>query len=118
MISWHKKQYFRIILFFIYLFKTWPPLPEPRPEENLPDPASNHKFVRNVVWTFEDIQMLIGTDMPIFGGSTHPCISLRLRYVSAYCEKEVSHVGFDVLTAMTVQSTVVWVVMPHSLEKA
>ncbi|PNF29301.1 hypothetical protein B7P43_G08945 [Cryptotermes secundus] len=60
----------------------WPPLPEPRPEENLPDPASNHKFVRNVVWTFEDIQMLIGTDMPIFGGSTHPCISLRLRDMS------------------------------------
>jgi len=25
--------------------------------------------------------MLIGTDMPIFGGTTHPCISLRLRYV-------------------------------------
>lgn len=60
----------------------WPPLPEPRPEENLPDPASNHKFARNVVWTFEDIQMLIGTDMPIFGGSTHPCISLRLRDMS------------------------------------
>ncbi|XP_069671466.1 erythroid differentiation-related factor 1 [Periplaneta americana] len=60
----------------------WPPLPEPRPEENLPDPTSNHKFARNVVWTFEDIQMLIGTDMPIFGGSTHPCISLRLRDMS------------------------------------
>ncbi|KAJ9579565.1 hypothetical protein L9F63_004750 [Diploptera punctata] len=58
---------------------SWPPLPEPRLEENLPDPASNHKFARNVVWTFEDIQMLIGTDMPIFGGATHPCISLRLR---------------------------------------
>ena len=71
--------------FWIVLFcfcKAWPPLPEPRPEENLPDPRSNHKFARNVVWTFEDIQMLIGTDMPIFGGTTHPCISLRLRYVS------------------------------------
>ncbi|GFG30551.1 hypothetical protein Cfor_10835 [Coptotermes formosanus] len=48
----------------------WPPLPEPRPEENLPDPRSNHKFARNVVWTFEDIQMLIGTDMPIFGAAS------------------------------------------------
>lgn len=31
------------------------------------------------MWTFENIQMLVGTDMPIFGGQTHPCISLRLR---------------------------------------
>ncbi|XP_075222237.1 erythroid differentiation-related factor 1-like isoform X2 [Lycorma delicatula] len=54
-------------------------LPEPRLEEEFPDPTINHKFARNVVWTFEDIQMLLGTDMPIFGGSTHPCISLRLR---------------------------------------
>lgn len=57
----------------------WPPLPEPRLEEELPDPATDHTFNRNVVWTFEDIQMLLGIDMPIFGGSTHPCISLRLR---------------------------------------
>ncbi|OXU32038.1 hypothetical protein TSAR_004336 [Trichomalopsis sarcophagae] len=53
-------------------------LPEPSQEEKLPDPNSSHKFARNVVWTFENIQMLIGTDMPIFGGETHPCISLRL----------------------------------------
>ncbi len=26
--------------------------------------------------------MLIGTDMPIFGGGTHPCLSLRLRDMS------------------------------------
>ncbi|XP_030746889.1 erythroid differentiation-related factor 1-like [Sitophilus oryzae] len=26
--------------------------------------------------------MLLGTDMPIFGGGTHPCISLRLRDMS------------------------------------
>ncbi|XP_058791779.1 erythroid differentiation-related factor 1 isoform X2 [Phymastichus coffea] len=56
-----------------------PSLPEPSPEEKLPDPHHNHNFSRNVVWTFENIQMLIGTDMPIFGGQTHPCISLRLR---------------------------------------
>ena len=34
---------------------------------------------RTVVWTFEDLHMLIGTDLPIFGGNTHPCVSLRLR---------------------------------------
>lgn len=56
-----------------------PSLPEPSQEEKLPDPSYNHNFSRNVVWTFENIQMLIGTDMPIFGGQTHPCISLRLR---------------------------------------
>ena len=59
-----------------------PALPEPSQEEKLPDPQNSHNFTRNVVWTFENIQMLIGTDMPIFGGQTHPCISLRLRDVS------------------------------------
>ncbi|KAF5269378.1 hypothetical protein FQA39_LY08770 [Lamprigera yunnana] len=53
-------------------------LSEPSPEE-VPDPFSHvHKYNRNVIWTFEDIRMLIGTDMPIFGQGTHPCISLRL----------------------------------------
>ncbi|XP_054016507.1 erythroid differentiation-related factor 1 [Hylaeus anthracinus] len=56
-----------------------PCLPEPSQEEKVPDPNYNHNFTRNIVWTFENIQMLIGTDMPIFGGQTHPCISLRLR---------------------------------------
>lgn len=60
-----------------------PVLPEPNIEEELPDPTHNHEYNRNVVWTFEDIQMLIGTDIPIFGGSTHPCISLRLRDMSS-----------------------------------
>nr|XP_018900109.1 PREDICTED: erythroid differentiation-related factor 1 [Bemisia tabaci]XP_018900110.1 PREDICTED: erythroid differentiation-related factor 1 [Bemisia tabaci]XP_018900111.1 PREDICTED: erythroid differentiation-related factor 1 [Bemisia tabaci] len=55
----------------------YPYLPEP--QEELPDPSTNHDFSRNVIWTFENIQMLLGTDMPIFGGGTHPCISLRLR---------------------------------------
>ncbi|XP_014260626.1 erythroid differentiation-related factor 1 [Cimex lectularius] len=55
-----------------------PALPEPPLEEGLPD-SSNYKYIRNVVWSFEDIQMLLGTDMPIFGGPTRPCISLRLR---------------------------------------
>ncbi|XP_017889932.1 erythroid differentiation-related factor 1 [Ceratina calcarata] len=56
-----------------------PCLPEPSQEEKVPDPNYNHNFARNILWTFENIQMLIGTDMPIFGGQTHPCISLRLR---------------------------------------
>ncbi|XP_059486132.1 erythroid differentiation-related factor 1 [Neocloeon triangulifer] len=55
----------------------WSSLPEPQIE--MPDNSVGHEFARNVVWTFEDIQMLLGTDMPIFGGDTHPCISLRLR---------------------------------------
>lgn len=54
-------------------------LPEPKMEENVPDPKHTHTYNRNVIWTFEDIRMLIGTDMAIFGGSTRPCISLRLR---------------------------------------
>lgn len=53
-----------------------PPLPEPSEE---PGPGPRSHFSRNIVWTFENIQMLIGTNMPIFGGQTHPCISLRLR---------------------------------------
>ncbi|KAJ8981561.1 hypothetical protein NQ317_009821 [Molorchus minor] len=56
-----------------------PVLPEPLPSTECPDPpTADHKYTRNVVWTFEDIDMLIGTDLPIFGGGTHPCISLRL----------------------------------------
>ncbi|XP_022247753.1 erythroid differentiation-related factor 1-like [Limulus polyphemus] len=55
---------------------------------SLPDPVvetqeevlkESHEFLRNVLWNFEDIRMLIGTDMPIFGGGTHPAVSLRLR---------------------------------------
>lgn len=72
---------FIISLYFLISSQKARFLPEPRLEEEFPDPTINHKFARNVVWTFEDIQMLLGTDMPIFGGSTHPCISLRLRLV-------------------------------------
>lgn len=48
-------------------------------EEDKRQVAGDHKFLRNVLWNFEDITMLIGTDMPIFGGGTQPCVSLRLR---------------------------------------
>ncbi|XP_064630456.1 erythroid differentiation-related factor 1-like [Lineus longissimus] len=37
------------------------------------------EYQRTLLWTFEDIQMMLGTDLPIFGGGTHPCVSLRLR---------------------------------------
>uniref|UniRef100_A0A182QN91 Erythroid differentiation-related factor 1 n=1 Tax=Anopheles farauti TaxID=69004 RepID=A0A182QN91_9DIPT len=59
---------------------TGPVLPEPSKDEHFPDShQKNSTFSRNVIWTFEDIRMLIGTDMPIFGGANRPCISLRLR---------------------------------------
>ena len=56
-----------------------PQLPEPSLEQ-VPNLGSNtEKFVRNYLWTFEDIRMLIGSNMPIFGDPEHPCVSLRLR---------------------------------------
>lgn len=64
----------------LQLSSAGPVLPEPKIEENIPDPKSaRYVHNRNVIWTFEDIRMLIGTDMPIFGGPNRPCISLRLR---------------------------------------
>ncbi|CAK1540939.1 unnamed protein product [Leptosia nina] len=51
------------------------PEPDPRPEEPTPENSYN----RNVLWTFEDIQMLIGSNLPIFGDKDRPCVSLRLR---------------------------------------
>lgn len=60
-----------------------PLLPNPSPNAEVPGSSSyEHTYNRNVVWTFEDIEMLLGTDMPIFGGGTHPCISLRLNDMS------------------------------------
>ena len=38
-------------------------------------------FARTLLWNFEDIRMLIGSDMPIFGDKDHPCVSLRLHNV-------------------------------------
>ncbi|KAM6922228.1 erythroid differentiation-related factor 1 isoform 2-T2 [Lycodopsis pacificus] len=56
-------------------------------EQNLPmlfDEGENSQglrndFVRNIMWTFEDIHMLVGSNMPIFGGGRYPAVSLRLR---------------------------------------
>ncbi|XP_023564817.1 erythroid differentiation-related factor 1 [Octodon degus] len=36
--------------------------------------------VQNILWTFEDIRKLVGSNMPIFGRGRYPAVSLRLRY--------------------------------------
>lgn len=54
-----------------------PLLPQPK-REDITD-SQSHQYSRNVLWTFEDIRMLIGSDMQIFGNQSRPCISLRLR---------------------------------------
>ncbi|XP_069395249.1 erythroid differentiation-related factor 1 isoform X3 [Paralichthys olivaceus] len=56
-------------------------------EQNLPtlfnegenSQGLRNDFVRNIMWTFEDIHMLVGSNMPIFGGGRYPAVSLRLR---------------------------------------
>lgn len=57
--------------------RSQPLLPQPK-REDITD-KQEHQYSRNVLWTFEDIRMLIGSDMPIFGNQSRPCISLRLR---------------------------------------
>ena len=42
-------------------------------------PQEKSKFQRNVLWKFEDTKMLIGSNMPIFGGGKYPAVSLRLK---------------------------------------
>nr|XP_043902206.1 erythroid differentiation-related factor 1-like [Solea senegalensis] len=44
-----------------------------------PKEGLRNDFVRNIRWTFEDIHMLVGSNMPIFGGGRYPAVSLRLR---------------------------------------
>ncbi|CAM4821998.1 unnamed protein product [Rotaria magnacalcarata] len=41
--------------------------------------SSPSPFQRTVNWTFENMKMLIGSDLPIFGDEQHPAVSLRLR---------------------------------------
>ena len=73
-----------------------PPLPEPCTEDlnifrgaggirrDSPTRAASETatttkdFARTLLWNFEDIKMLIGSDMPIFGDKDHPSVSLRL----------------------------------------
>ncbi|XP_071987510.1 erythroid differentiation-related factor 1 isoform X3 [Engystomops pustulosus] len=48
-------------------------------ESGASDQGLKNDFVRNILWTFEDIHMLVGSNMPIFGGGRYPAVSLRLR---------------------------------------
>jgi len=51
------------------------------PEEIFPnDPQKHQLFNRNVLWDFEDLKMLIGTDLPVFENGNNSSLSLRLRY--------------------------------------
>ncbi|KFZ58429.1 Erythroid differentiation-related factor 1, partial [Podiceps cristatus] len=62
---------------------SWP-APFEMPSSLSEDPGVSNQglkndFVRNILWTFEDIHMLVGSNMPIFGGGRYPAVSLRLR---------------------------------------
>jgi len=46
---------------------------------NLPQLHQESSFQHNVLWQFEDIHMLVGSNLPIFGGGKYPAVSLRLR---------------------------------------
>ena len=46
---------------------------------NSSNPFASSPFQRTVNWTFENMKMLIGSDLPIFGDEQHPAVSLRLR---------------------------------------
>uniref|UniRef100_A0A3Q1BEC9 Erythroid differentiation regulatory factor 1 n=1 Tax=Amphiprion ocellaris TaxID=80972 RepID=A0A3Q1BEC9_AMPOC len=48
-------------------------------DSDAPKEGLRNDFVRNIMWTFEDIHMLVGSNMPIFGGGRYPAVSLRLR---------------------------------------
>jgi hypothetical protein len=49
-------------------------------DENKDTDFTSSPFQRTVNWTFENMKMLIGSDLPIFGDEQHPAVSLRLRY--------------------------------------
>ena len=46
------------------------------------DFPSGSYYMHDVLWTFEDITMLVGSDLPIFGGGRYPAVSLRLHDAS------------------------------------
>lgn len=48
-------------------------------DENKDENCTSSPFQRTVNWTFENMKMLIGSDLPIFGDEQHPAVSLRLR---------------------------------------
>ncbi|XP_065319963.1 uncharacterized protein LOC135927739 isoform X2 [Gordionus sp. m RMFG-2023] len=47
---------------------------------------------RNYLWNFEDLRMLVRSDLPIFGGGKYPAITLRL--------KDMNQPGINVLTGL------------------
>ncbi|CAF4611597.1 unnamed protein product [Rotaria sp. Silwood1] len=49
-------------------------------DDNKNSNFTSSPFQRTVNWTFENMKMLIGSDLPIFGDEQHPAVSLRLRY--------------------------------------
>ena len=67
-----------------------PSLPEPEevlgpsqgPNLHNKDFGELRGHARNLLWNIQDIRMLIGSDMPIFGDSSHPTVSLRLHNVN------------------------------------
>ena len=51
-------------------------------------------------WKFEDIKMMIGTDLPIFTDNSS-CVSLRLRYVCLHAVRvSVSACGYGMYVSM------------------
>lgn len=63
------------------MFNKIPPRPDPLIAQNIPHSSQtkDERFARNFIWTFEDIRMLVGSNMPIFGDEEHPCVSLKLQ---------------------------------------
>lgn len=43
---------------------------------------------RGVRWSFADLRLLLGTDLPIFGAGTHPSVTLTLR-----CRSRCAHIA-------------------------
>jgi len=57
------------------------PVPTMIPEEIFPNNPQKHQlFNRNVLWDFEDLKMLIGTDLPVFENGNNSSLSSRLRF--------------------------------------
>lgn len=54
-------------------------LPQPSVKDMETVNDDTHQYSRTILWNFENIRMMIGSDMQIFGNDSRPCISLRLR---------------------------------------
>ena len=52
-------------------------------------------FQRTVNWTFENMKMLIGSNLPIFGDEKHPAVSLRLGYFCQNSFEEITKTDFS-----------------------